>query len=235
VGLGREGVANIERQAGLSGPTHDKGVNILTGFLRGTFARRVPLTMGCSITFEQSYGGIDGDSASSTEIYAILSALSDMPIRQDLAVTGSVDQHGFVQAIGGVNEKVRGFFRVCSRRGLTGTQGALIPSANVADLHLDDEVVEAVEDGLFHIYEVRTVEEGIELLTGMQAGEWTDEDGWSADSIYGKCQSRLERNVELMRAAAKGQPKDTDEETDDADGNDDGAGDAKEDGEARKP
>jgi len=149
VGLGREGVINVERQAGLSGPSYDKGVSILTGFLRGTFADRSPLTMSCSVTFEQSYGGIDGDSASSTEIYAILSALSGMPLRQDVAVTGSVDQYGNVQAIGGVNEKIEGFFRVCSTAGLTGDQGVMIPAANVGDLHLTEEVAAAAKDGRF--------------------------------------------------------------------------------------
>jgi predicted ATP-dependent protease len=203
VGLGREGVVNIERQAGLSGPTHDKGVSILTGFLRGTFAQRVPLTMSCSITFEQSYGGIDGDSASSTEVYAILSALSGLPIRQDLAVTGSVDQHGQVQAIGGVNEKIAGYFRVCASRGLTGAQGVLVPVANVADLQLDREVVEAVSAGRFHVFEVATIEQGIELLTGVPAGELDGRGAWSEGSVYGRCQRRLEEMATLMRAAGK--------------------------------
>ncbi len=204
VGLGREGVVNIERQAGLSGPTHDKGVSILTGFLRGTFARRVPLTMGCSITFEQSYGGIDGDSASSTEVYAILSAVAGVAIRQDLAVTGSVDQYGQIQAIGGVNEKVEGFYRVCASRGLTGTQGVMVPVANVPDVHLGREVLEAVSAGRFHVFEVATIEQGIELLTGVPAGEWDDQAGWSEGSVYGRCQHRLEEMAELMRVAARG-------------------------------
>ncbi len=202
VGVGREGVINIERQARLSGPTHDKGVQILTGFLRGTFALGVPLNMACSITFEQSYGGIDGDSASSTEIYAILSALSGLPIRQDVAVTGSMDQYGRIQAIGGVNEKIEGFFRVCEARGLTGTQGVLIPADNVGDLHLHPEVVEAVEAGRFHVWSCGTVEEGIELLTGVPAG--TLEDGrWSEDGVYGRCQRRLEEMARLLREAGK--------------------------------
>jgi ATP-dependent Lon protease len=212
VGLGREGVINIERQAGLSGPTHDKGVNILTGFLRGTFARKVPLTMSCSITFEQLYGGIDGDSASSTEVYAILSSLSGLPLRQGVAITGSVDQYGRVQSIGGVNEKIEGFFRVCVTQGITGHQGALIPAANVADLHLDEEVVEAVREGRFHIWETETVEDGIELLTGVAAGSWDDETGWSENSVYGRCQRRLEEMARLLKQAGKEPDKNADDE-----------------------
>ncbi len=203
VGLGRDGVINVERQAGLSGPTHDKGVQILTGFLRGTFARRVPLTMSCSVTFEQSYGGIDGDSASSTEIYAILSGLGEIPLRQDVAVTGSVDQHGRIQAIGGVNEKIEGFFRVCRERGLTGTQGVMIPATNVADLQLDAEVRQAVADGRFHVWAVETVEQGIELLTGLPAGRWED-DAWTPeDGVYARCADRLDEMSRLMRKAGK--------------------------------
>ncbi len=204
VGLGRDGVINVERQAGLSGPTHDKGVQILTGFLRGTFARKVPLTMSCSVTFEQSYGGVDGDSASSTEIYAILSALAGAPLRQDVAVTGSVDQYGRVQAIGGVNEKVEGFFRLCRSRGLTGSQGVMIPDANVADLQLAHEVVGAVESGRFHVWSVESVEAGIELLSGEPAGEWSEESGWTEGSVYARCQARLDEMARQMRQAGKG-------------------------------
>jgi len=211
VGLGREGVINVERQAGLSGPTYDKGVSILTGFLRGTFAETSPLTMSCSVTFEQSYGGIDGDSASSTEVYAILSALSEMPLRQDVAVTGSVDQFGNVQAIGGVNEKIEGFFRVCSTAGLTGDQGVMIPAANVGDLHLSDEVAAAVSDGRFHIWAVDSIEDGIELLTGNRAGARGDEGRWTEGSVFAACQERLDEMVSLMRKAAKGEAKNDDE------------------------
>ena len=207
VGLGRDGVINVERQAGLSGPTYDKGVSILTGFLRGTFARRSPLTMSCSVTFEQSYGGIDGDSASSTEVYAILSAISGVPLRQDIAITGSVDQYGSVQAIGGVNEKVQGFFRVCRESGLTGRHGVLIPESNVGDLHLAEEVVSAVEEGLFHIWAVDSVSDGIELLTGLPAGTWSEDTGWSDGSIFAACQDRLDEMVRLMRKAAKSTDK----------------------------
>jgi predicted ATP-dependent protease len=209
VGLGREGVINVERQAGLSGPTYDKGVSILTGFLRGSFARQFPLTMSCSVTFEQSYGGIDGDSASSTEIYAILSALSGIGLRQDIAVTGSVDQFGRVQAIGGVNEKIEGFFRVCEDSGLTGSQGVLIPSSNVGDLNLAAEVVEAVVEGQFHIFAVDSIAKGIEILTGTPAGRRTKTKGWTPDSVFGKCQNRLDDMVSLMRAATKGGAKET--------------------------
>ncbi len=199
VGLGREGVINVEREARLSGSTHDKGVLILTGFLRGTFASQVPLSMSASIAFEQSYGGVDGDSASSTEVYAILSALSGVPIRQDLAVTGSVDQNGRVQAIGGVNEKVEGFFALCSRRGLSGTQGVVIPESNVADLQLDPEIVAAVESGRFHIYAVARIEEGIELLTGVPAGERGADGAYPPDSALGRCAARLATMAEQLR------------------------------------
>jgi len=223
VGLGRDGVINIERQAGLSGPTHDKGISILTGFLRGTFARTIPLTMSCSVTFEQSYGGIDGDSASSTEVYAILSSLAETPLRQGVAVTGSVDQYGRVQAIGGVNEKIEGFFRVCEDRGLTGDQGVMIPASNAGDLHLAPDVVGAVTENRFSIWSVESIEEGIELLTGVPAGDWSDDEGWSKDSIYGRCQERLEEMVRLLRRSTKGESKNADNGSNDAD---EGAGDA---------
>jgi lon-related putative ATP-dependent protease len=200
VALGRDGVINIEREARLSGPTHDKGVLILGGFLRGTFAREMPLSMSASIAFEQEYGGIEGDSASSTEVYAILSALAGVPIRQDLAVTGSVDQHGRVQAIGGVNEKIEGFFRLCSRRGLSGTHGVLIPDANVADLQLGVEVVTAVEAGKFHIFPVARIEDGIELLTGARAGERGADGVYPPESVFGRCAARLAEMAEQLRA-----------------------------------
>ncbi|HZO81017.1 MAG TPA: ATP-binding protein [Candidatus Binataceae bacterium] len=170
VALGQAGVINIEREARLSGSTHDKGVMILSGFFRHRYGQQLPAAMTASIAFEQSYSGIDGDSASSTELYALLSALSGVPLRQDLAVTGSVDQYGTVQAIGGVNEKIEGFYRVCKAIGLTGTQGVLIPRSNLANLMLDQETVEAVARGRFHIYAVGTIDEGIEILTGVRAG-----------------------------------------------------------------
>ncbi|MEK6570575.1 MAG: ATP-binding protein, partial [Bacteroidota bacterium] len=163
--MGRSGVINIEREAELSGRTHNKGVAILGGYLRGKFAQDKPLVMSASICFEQSYGGVDGDSASSTEIYAILSSLSGVPLRQDLAVTGSVNQNGEIQPIGGVNQKVEGFFDVCKAKGLTGTQGVLIPHQNIKDLMLRQEVIDAVETKKFHICPVKTIDEGIEILT----------------------------------------------------------------------
>lgn len=168
--VGRAGIINIEREAQLSGPTHNKGVLILSGYLRGKYAQDKPLTMSASLCFEQSYGGVDGDSASSTEVYALLSALSELPIKQDLAVTGSVNQKGEIQPIGGVNQKIEGFFQVCKARNLTRTQGVIIPAQNVGDLMLRKEVVDAVNDGKFHIYPIENIEEGIELLTGVEAG-----------------------------------------------------------------
>jgi predicted ATP-dependent protease len=163
--------------------------------------------MSCSVTFEQSYGGIDGDSASSTEVYAILSALSGIPLRQDVAVTGSVDQFGNVQAIGGVNEKIEGFFRVCNASGLTGEQGVMIPIANVRDLQLDPEVVAAADDGRFHIWAVDRIEDGIENLTGVGAGKWRKKKGWTEGSVYEACQTKLDDMVSLMRQATKGRAK----------------------------
>lgn len=174
--MGKAGIVNIEREADLSGHTHNKGVLILGGYLRHQYAQAKPLTMTASIAFEQSYSGVDGDSASSTEIYSILSSLSGLPIRQDMAVTGSVNQKGEVQAIGGVNYKVEGFYDCCKVRGLTGKQGVMIPASNVQDLMLRKDVVEAVAAGKFHVYSVRTIDQGIEILTGVAAGA-PDQDG----------------------------------------------------------
>jgi len=174
--MGRAGIINIEREAELSGATHNKGVLILAGYLRKKYAQDKPLTMSASIAFEQSYSTVDGDSASSTEIYALISSLSGVPIRQYIAVTGSINQKGEIQAIGGVNEKIEGFYYCCKRLGLNGKQGVIIPESNVKDLMLKKEVVDAVKKGKFHIYPVKTVDEGIEILTGKKAGE-LKEDG----------------------------------------------------------
>jgi len=169
--LGKEGIINIEKEAEMSGRIHNKGVLVLSGYLRKKFAQDKPLSMSASIAFEQSYSGVDGDSASSTEIYALLSSLAEVPIKQNIAVTGSVNQKGEVQAIGGVNEKIEGFYHCCKALGLTGDQGVMIPEANVKDLMLRKDVLQAVKDGKFHIYAVKTIDQGIEILTGKEAGE----------------------------------------------------------------
>ncbi|MBI4722904.1 MAG: AAA family ATPase [Candidatus Stahlbacteria bacterium] len=173
VGVGNSGIVDIEREAELSGPIHRKGVLILSGYLRDKYAQDMPIVMSASICFEQSYSGVEGDSASSTELYALLSALSGLPIRQEIAVTGAVNQKGEIQAIGGVNEKIEGFFKTCKVKGLTGTQGVIIPHQNINDLMLSSEVVHAVKQGKFHIYPVSSIDEGIEILTdeGMSAGD----------------------------------------------------------------
>jgi ATP-dependent Lon protease len=168
--LGKAGLINIEREANMSGRLHDKGMQIIAGFLRGRFAQDKPLSLAASLCFEQSYAGVDGDSASATEIFALLSALSGLPIRQDIAVTGSVNQQGDIQPIGGVIQKIEGFFDVCRVLGMNGKQGVIIPSENVEDLMLRDDVIDAVIAGKFHIYPVATVEQGIAILTGVQAG-----------------------------------------------------------------
>jgi len=169
--MGRSGIINIEREADLSGSTHNKGVLILSGYLRKKYAQDKPLTMSASIAFEQSYSGVDGDSASSTEIYALLSSLSGVPLKQCIAVTGSVNQKGEVQAIGGINQKIEGFYDCCRSTGLTGHQGVMMPESNVKDLMLRKDVVEAVKEGKFHIYTVKSIDEGIEILTDKKAGE----------------------------------------------------------------
>ena len=191
--MGKQGIVNIEREAKLSGKTHDKGVLILSGYLGRTFAQRHPLNLSISITFEQSYGGVDGDSASSTELYAILSSLAQVPIRQGIAVTGSVNQKGMVQAIGGMNQKIEGFFEVCQIQGLTGKQGVMIPEANVNNLMLKGEVVDAVKQKKFHIYRFSRIEEGIELLTGIPAGRPDAEGNYPPETVYGKVQTKLAR------------------------------------------
>jgi predicted ATP-dependent protease len=197
---GQAGMVNIEREVKLSGPIHDKGVMILTGFLGGTFAEERPLSLSASICFEQSYDGIEGDSASSTELYALLSALSGVPIKQGIAVTGSVNQRGMVQAIGGVNFKIEGFFAVCKSQGLTGQQGVMIPRANERHLMLNDEVVEAVRDGRFHIWSVETIEQGIEILTGMPAGQRDKHGEFPKKTVFHLVDKRLAEMAERIQA-----------------------------------
>lgn len=181
---GRSGLINIEREARTSGAIHDKGVMIISGYLGHMFAQNKPISITASIVFEQLYSGVDGDSASSTELYAILSSISGLPINQSIAVTGSVNQRGEIQPIGGVNEKIEGFFKVCKMKGLTGEQGCMIPIQNVKNLMLGREVIEAVEKGLFHIYAVSHVEEGIEILMGREAGKCLEEGGFTKDSVF---------------------------------------------------
>ncbi|UCG05594.1 MAG: AAA family ATPase [Desulfobacterales bacterium] len=194
--MGKQGVINIEREAKLSGSTHDKGVLILSGYMGRTFAQYHPLSLSISITFEQNYGGIDGDSASSTELYAILSSLSDIPIRQGIAVTGSVNQKGQIQAIGDVNQKIEGFFEVCKEKGLTGQQGVIIPKANVDNLMIKREVINDVKRKKFHIYQVSTVEEGIEILTGVAAGKPDKNGNFPKGTVYGAVQQKLKTYFE---------------------------------------
>ncbi len=198
VALGKSGIINVERESNLSGRFHDKGVQIISGYLRHTFAQNKPLSLSASVCFEQSYSGVDGDSASSTEIYALLSALSEFPIRQELAVTGSVNQQGEIQPIGGVNEKIEGFYDVCRLKGLTGKQGVLIPAENVDDLMLRDEVIEAVAEGRFHIYPVATIPQGIEILTGVRAGARTASGKFEPGSVFAKVDARLSRMASTL-------------------------------------
>jgi ATP-dependent Lon protease len=189
--MGKAGIINIEREVELSGPIHNKGVYILAGYLRGKYAQDKPITMSASLCFEQSYSGVEGDSASSTEVYALLSSISGLPLRQDLAVTGSVNQKGEIQPIGGVNEKIEGFFDVCKAKGLTGKQGVMIPHLNTDDLMLRKDVIKAVEEGKFHIYPVKTIDQGIEILTGMEAGGPVDGGGFKEGTVNGRVDKKL--------------------------------------------
>ncbi len=189
--LGKAGIINIEKEAELSGSIHDKGISVLCGYLGQTYAQEFPLTLSCRVCFEQTYYGIDGDSASSTELFAILSSLANAPIKQGIAVTGSINQRGEIQPIGGVTYKIEGFFDLCQKRGLTGTQGVIIPQKNVKDLVLKDNVIEAVKDGMFHIYPITHVDQGIEILTGIPAGTPNEKGKYDANSIHGRVMKRL--------------------------------------------
>jgi lon-related putative ATP-dependent protease len=193
-------VVDIEREVELGGPLHSKGVLILSGYLAGRYALDTPMSLFASLVFEQSYGGVEGDSASSAELFTLLSALADVPLRQDLAVTGSVNQHGEVQAIGGVNEKIEGFFDICSARGLTGKQGALIPQANVQHLMLRQDVIEACKTGRFAVYPVTTIDEGIALLTGRAAGVRGADGNYPPDSINRRIEERLRAFANIRRS-----------------------------------
>ena len=197
--LGRSGVINIEREAQLSGRIHDKGVLILSGYLGWKYAQEHPLSLSASLCFEQSYEGVEGDSASSTELYALLSSLSDVPIKQSIAVTGSVNQKGEIQPIGGVNQKIEGFFQICRTKGMNGDQGVLIPRANLRNLMLRPEVVEAVKEGKFHIYAVSTVDEGIEVLTGVPAGKRRKDGKYPAGTISRKVADTLKAMADKLK------------------------------------
>ena len=199
VGVGKEGIIDIERQAEMGGPTHTKGIHILTGFLTNRYAKKHPLSVTARLTFEQSYSGVDGDSASSTETYTMMSALSGVPIKQCLAVTGSVNQKGGVQAIGGVNQKIEGFYELCKFRGLDGSHGVVIPESNVKNLMLKEEVVDAIKEGKFHIYPVKTIDEGIEVLTGVPAGELREDGAYPADTINYLVQRKLDELAEISK------------------------------------
>ena len=196
--LGKSGITNIEREIEISGPSHSKGVLILTGYLGEKFAQDFPLSLTASLCFEQLYNGVDGDSASSTEAYALLSSLSGIPINQSLAVTGSVNQKGEIQPIGGVNEKIEGFYQICKMRGFNKKHGVIIPIQNVRNLHLPDEIIESVKNGDFHIYAINTIDEGIELLTGVPAGKKNKDGTFPAGSInylvYEKLKSYAEKS-----------------------------------------
>ena len=205
--LGQAGMVNVEREVKLSGPIHDKGVLILTGYLGGLFARTHPLSLSASICFEQNYDGVEGDSASSTELYALLSALSGVPIKQGIAVTGSVNQRGQIQPIGGVNHKIEGFYAVCKAKGLTGDQGVLIPKTNERHLMLKEEVVEAIAAGRFHLWSIETIEQGIEILTGVQAGVAGKNGSFPKDTVFYQVAQTLKKMHARMRDEDDGKGK----------------------------
>jgi predicted ATP-dependent protease len=200
VRLGSGKVVDIEREVALGGPIHSKGVLILGGFLSARYLPEQPLSLSASLVFEQSYGGVEGDSASAAELLALLSALSEVPLRQSLAITGSVNQLGQVQAVGGINEKIEGFFDTCRAQGLSGEQGVVIPAANVKHLMLRHDVVQAVADGRFHVLAVSTIDEALTLLTGVAAGERDPGGQFPAGSVNQRVEARLARFAEKARA-----------------------------------
>ena len=206
--VGRAGVVNIERESKMSGSIHDKAVMILSGYMASRFGQDKPLALSASLCFEQSYSEVEGDSASCAELCAILSDLADLPLRQDIAITGSINQKGQVQAIGGANEKIEGFFEVCQQRGLTGDQGVIIPEADAQHLMLKDEVVEACEKGQFHVWTVGSVEEAIEILTGMPAGEKQEDGSYPEETVYGRVDSRLREMAGVLKEYGPAVPSD---------------------------
>ncbi|MBC7345979.1 MAG: AAA family ATPase [Clostridia bacterium] len=204
-GLGQRGVVHIERETKMSGNIHSKGVLILSGYLAAKYAQEVPLNLSASLCFEQLYTGVDGDSASSAELYALLSSLAEVPLDQGIAVTGSINQKGEIQPVGGVTAKIEGFFRVCRLKGLTGRQGVIIPYQNVHNLMLAEEVVEACRQGLFHIYPVRTVDEGLAILTGMEPGERLPEGGYAPGTVHYRVLEKLKTYHKKLQAKEKGE------------------------------
>jgi lon-related putative ATP-dependent protease len=212
ISMGKGGVVDIDREAKLSGNIHTKGVMILSAYLREKFAHNKPLSLSASLCFEQSYGMVDGDSASSTELYVLLSAISGVPIYQGIAVTGSVSQKGEIQPIGGVTRKIEGFFDICRHKGLSGTQGVMIPDKNVKNLMLRRDVVEAVEQGKFHVYPVSTIEEGIEILTGMKAGEIQEDGTYPEGTLFRKVDDKLKEMAEMEKEFGKSKDEEESEE-----------------------
>jgi predicted ATP-dependent protease len=216
--MGDDGITHIERETQMSGPIHEKGVMTLRGYLGGKYAQKQPLSVSLSVTFEQSYSLVDGDSASSTELYAILSTLSYLPIKQGIAVTGSVNQRGEVQPIGGVNEKIEGFFRICEARGLTGEQGVMIPLSNVVDLMLPEDVVTAVANKQFYIWPISTIDEGIELLLGVPAGTADKEGNYPEGTVHYLVQKHLLQLAQDLKAFGDSKhDDDSDDEEEDED------------------
>ena len=210
--IGRGGVMNIERETKMSGPIHDKGTLIAGAYLAGKYAQDKPLPLGASLTYEQLYEGIEGDSASSTELYALLSSLAEIPISQGIAVTGSVNQNGEIQPIGGVNYKIEGFHAVCKARGLTGGQGVIIPHQNVRNLMLKEEVVEVIRNGEFHIWPVKTIDAGIEILTGVSAGEADESGRYPKDSVHGRVARKLDEYARTLKEFTTPEIEETREE-----------------------
>ena len=206
VSLGSGNIINVEREAGMSGRHYNKGVLIISGYFKETFGQDIPLAFNVNLVFEQSYGTVDGDSASCAEIYALLSTLSGLPIKQGIAVTGSLNQKGDVQPIGGVNEKIEGFYQVCKEDKLTGKQGVVIPALNVKELMLSDEVIEAVKNKKFHIYPISRIEEGIEILTGVKAGKKVAR-GYEKNSVFDLVEKKLKEMYKKSRSIKDETPK----------------------------
>jgi len=196
--VGSLGVLNIERMVDMSGPLQQKSVMIIEGFLKSRFAQDFPLSFACNVTFEQNYGGIEGDSASMAELCAIISAVSNIPMRQNVGITGSMNQFGQAQPVGGISHKIEGFYRICADQGFTGDQGVIIPSANAENVVLREEVVQAIRQGKFNIWTVEHINDAIELLTGMATGDRTDGQ-YAPDTVYGKAMERLRNNDLILR------------------------------------